>query len=618
MRAHTGPAGGTSGEDDIAGKVYDAALFRRLLPFMRPHWRIGLLTVVLSCGSVAAEVYLPVLQKHAIDVNILQRDVRGLVLTAALYLGLMILSFALSCSLIVLLATVSQRILYDLRVRLFSHIQSLSLVFFDKNPVGRLLTRLSSDVEQLTMLFTDVILNSFRDVLVLVGALAMMLFFDWRLTLQVFVVLPLMFGITWIFRGHVRLAFRESRRTLAVANAYLQENIAGIRTVQAFSREERNKERYARLNRDFLTANLKTILSFALYLPAVEFVSRLGTALIILFGGRAVYAGTTEIGTVFAFMGWVEMFFRPIRSLAQKYNMMQMAMASAERICDLLDTRPAILPPLNPKPLVRARGRIEFRDVWFAYSGEEWVLRGVSFVIEPGETVALVGRTGSGKSTIIALLCRFYDIQRGSILLDGVDIRDYDPAALRRQISLVQQDIYLFSGSVHYNISLGNPEITPARILDVCRLVNADRFVQRLTPQEGVSVLIDLPAGYSAELGERGITLSVGERQLIAFARALAADPAILVLDEATSSVDTETERLIQDALVVLLKGRSSLIVAHRLSTIERADCILVLHRGEVRERGTHRQLLRQGGLYARLYELQYKDQLRQADDTRD
>lgn len=592
-------------DDDVAGKIYDAALMRRLLPVMRPHWRVGALAALLSVASVAAEVYLPWLYKHAIDVNIAQRDAAGLLRTGMLYLALMTFSFALNCALIILLATVGQRVLCDMRMRLFSHLQGLSLSFFNKNPVGRLLTRLSSDVELLTQLFTDVILNSFRDVLVLVGAVSMMLACDWRLTLQVLVVLPLMLAATTRFRRHVRRAFRETRRTLAMANAYLAENIAGIRTVQAFVRERKNSERYRALNHDFLRANLNTIAAFAVYLPSVDLITRLGMALVVLFGGQAVFAGRIEIGVMFAFLGWVEMFFRPIRNLSQKYNTMQMAMASAERICDLFDTAPEITAPARPKPLERAAGRIEFRDVWFAYQGEEWVLRGVSFVVEPGETVALVGRTGAGKTTIISLLCRFYDPQRGCVLLDGVDLREYDPQALRRQISLVQQDLFLFSDSVRFNIALGDETITARRIHEVSRRVNADRFIARLVPPAGAVVDGELPAGYSAEVGERGVTLSVGERQLICFARALVKDPVVLALDEATSSIDTETERLIQDAQSTLLAGRSALVVAHRLSTIERAHRILVLHRGEVREQGTHQELLALGGLYARLYALQ-------------
>jgi ATP-binding cassette subfamily B protein len=486
--------------------------------------------------------------------------------------------------------------MYDLRVQVFARLQRLSLRYFDRNPVGRMMTRVTNDVEALNEAFSSGIVTAFGDVFTLVFILAAMLRLDWRLALVTFTVLPFVFAAAFVFRGLIRRAFRDIRVRLARINAYLQEQLGGVRVVQLFGRERESARAFAEINRDHLHANLRSITWYALFFPTIEVLTAAAMGLILWYGGWQSLRGAVSVGVVAAFLQYTRRFFRPIQDLSEKYNLLQSALAAAERIFELLDTEPEIRDPADPLHLpAPGRGEIEFRDVWFRYADDgEWVLRGVSFAARPGERVAIVGATGAGKSTIINLLMRFYEPGRGEILLDGVPIDRVPVAELRGRIGLVLQDVFLFSEDVSRNIRLGRDDISDERVRAASVRVGLDPFVARL------------PGGYAQPLGERGTQLSVGERQLVSFARALAFDPLVLVLDEATSSVDSELEARIEDALKELMRGRTSLVIAHRLSTVQGADEILVLHHGEVRERGTHAQLLARGGLYARLYELQF------------
>jgi ABC-type multidrug transport system fused ATPase/permease subunit len=488
----------------------------------------------------------------------------------------------------------SQRVMYDIRMKVLSHVQRLSLAFFDKNPVGRLVTRATNDVEVLHEMFTSIVIMLLRDVFILIGVVILLLKLNWRLGLVTFAVLPLMAWATAVFSVKIRDAFRQVRIKVARINASLQENISGMRITQIFRREAESYRRFAGINHENFLAAMQQIRVFAMFMPLMELASSVAIALVIWYGGGEVVQSTLSLGTLVAFLSYVQMFFRPIRNLAEQYSTMQQAMASSERIFLLLDSEEMIPDPESPRVPSEVRGRIAFDGVWFSYDGDEHVLRDVSFTVEPGETVAIVGATGAGKTSIISLLERFYDIQKGRITLDGVDIREIDKRLLRSNVGLVMQDVFIFAGDIKGNIRLGNRSISDAELKRMARHVNADRFIERL------------PAKYDEVVHERGGTLSTGQRQLLAFARALAFDPRILVLDEATSNIDTETEQLIQDALVKLMEGRTSIVIAHRLSTIQHADKILVMHKGKIRETGTHQELLAKRGYYYRLYQLQY------------
>jgi ATP-binding cassette subfamily B protein len=599
-------------EEEVFGKAYDARLARRLLRYLRPYRGRVLLAVALLLAVAALEIVGPLLTRAALDRAIPAGDLHLLTLLVGAYLLTLLVGFGMDYAQELLTTWLGQRIMYDLRVEIFAHLQGLSLRFFDRNPVGRLMTRVTSDVEVLNELFSSGVVTVFGDLFTLLFIFGAMLQTDLRLSLVTFTVLPPVFLSAFVFRSLVRKSYREIRVRVARINAYLQERISGMRVVHLFGREEDALARYRRVNHDHLEAQLRSIRYYALFLPVVEVFTSVALALILWYGGGEVVQRSMTIGTITAFMLWARRFFRPIQDLSEKYNLLQGAMASSERIFALLDTAPEITDPAAPRHLpVPGRGEIEFRDVWFRYGGaakevasdqlppqaedlSDYVLRGVSFRAAPGERLAIVGATGAGKSTIINLLMRFYEPQRGEILFDGVPIREVPLAELRGRISLVLQDVYLFSEDVEFNIGLGRPDIGPERVGEAARRVGLQPFVERL------------PAGYAQPLGERGASLSVGERQLVSFARALAFDPLVLVLDEATSSVDAELEANIDLALSELMRGRTSLVIAHRLSTVVHADQILVLHRGEVHERGTHAELMRQGGLYSRLYELQF------------
>jgi ATP-binding cassette, subfamily B, multidrug efflux pump len=583
---------------------YDAALMRRLLRYVTPYRGTALLALLLLLTTAGLTLVGPALTQRALDVAIPAGDFGLLRTLALLFFGSLVLEFLCDYGQAYLTALMGQRVMADLRLTVFSHLQRLSVSYFDRNPVGRLMTRVTSDVETLNELFSSGVVTVFGDLFTLVAIVVNMLVVDWRLALVAFAVIPLMILAAVTFRRQVRDSFSEIRVRVARLNAFLQEHLTGVRVVQLFGREEAEAKAYARVNDDHLRAHLRSITIYAVFFPVVEFLTAVALALLLWRGGARVLDGTLTVGVLAAFIQLTRRFFQPLQDLSEKYNLLQSAMASSERIFRLLDTEPTVKPPANPARLPSpVRGEVVFEDVWFRYSvpgaggrgepGEAgWVLKGVSFRARPGETIALVGHTGAGKTTIINLLLRFYDPERGRITVDGVDIRELDPSDLRGLIGFVQQDLFLFTGDINHNLIL-DAEITPARARQAAERVGADRFIQRL------------PDGYSHILGERGRSLSVGERQLLSFARALARDPRILVLDEATSSVDAEAEAQIQSAVSELMRGRTSLVVAHRLSTILNADEILVLHHGEIRERGTHRTLLAQGGLYERLHRLQ-------------
>jgi ATP-binding cassette subfamily B protein len=591
-------------EEEALGKAYDARLMRRLLRYLRPYRlkvaRAGLMLIAAS----GLDLVGPYLTAQAIDVAIPREDLSFLTLLAGIYTLTLVLALLLSYAQTLVTVWIGQRVMYDLRTEIFAQLQRLSLRFFDRNPVGRLMTRLTSDVEALNEMFTSGVVAVFGDVFTLIFIVAIMLTMNWKLALVTFTVIPLVYAAAHWFRTNVRRSYREIRVKLARINAFLQERITGMNVVQLFGREAPELEKFKSINAEHLRAHLHSIHYYALFWPIIEFLAAVAVALVLWYGGLNVLEGTLTVGVVAAFLQYVRRFYRPIQDLSEKFNILQSAMASSERIFKLLDSEPTVPDPVAPQPLpAPLRGQIEFRDVWFAYnkaghrddgSPPDWVLKGVSFTATPGERLAIVGHTGAGKTTIINLLMRFYDVQRGAILLDGTDIREFTQQELRSVIKLVLQDVYLFSGSARFNIQLGAESLTEEQMIAAAQRVGADRFINRL------------PDRYDQPLGERGASLSVGERQLLSFARALAFDPKILILDEATSSVDSEIEAQIQAALQELMRDRTSLVIAHRLSTIQNADRILVLHHGELVEQGTHTELLEKGQLYARLYELQF------------
>ncbi|NMB20934.1 MAG: ABC transporter ATP-binding protein [Firmicutes bacterium] len=529
------------------------------------------------------------------------RELRGIDRAAILRLGIVLLivvslGFVLNYIQAYALQFTGQRIVFDIRRDIFNHLQRLALAFFDGNPVGRLVTRVTNDTQNLHEMYTAVLVNLFKDIFMILGIIVVMFRLNVRLALVSLATLPLIVVLTAIFRLKARAAYRETRVRLARINANFAENISGMRLVQIFRQEKRKFKEFDEVNSSHFRASMRELRVFAVFRPSIELVYSLAMALLIWVGGGQVVQGAIDFGVLYAFVNYIELFFRPINDLTEKYNIMQASMASAERIFLILDEEPAIADVANPLPMGEVKGHIEFRNVWFAYVGEEWVLRDVSFTVEPGQTIAFVGATGAGKSTIMNLLSRFYDIQKGQILIDGKDIKELNIEELRRNVGLVMQDVFMFSGTIGENIRLNNPAIDKERVERVARHVNAHHFIDAL------------PKKYDEPVTERGSTLSAGQRQLIAFARALAYDPAILILDEATANIDTETEMLIQDALPRLLAGRTSLVVAHRLSTIQDADKIIVLHRGKIREQGTHQELLAEKGLYHNLFLLQYKE----------
>lgn len=584
-------------EEEVLGRAYDSRLMRRLLTYLKPyHWLVGLSVAILLLSSLA-QLVGPYLTKIAIDQYINMGDSTGLLRIIFLFMGVVAAGFSLEYLQIYLMEYIGQRAMYDMRMQIFSHVQDLNLTFFDKNPVGRILTRITSDVNVLNEMFTSGVVAIFGDIFILTGIIVVMLLLNWQLALVVFSVMPLLVITTAVFRKKVRQSYRDARTATARINAYTQEHITGISVVQSFTVEQRAYAGFDEINKTLMNARLRSVFYYAVFFPVVEFIGALSLAFIIGYGGIKILTGALTLGALVAFIQYADRFYRPIRDLSEKYNILQSAMASSERIFKLLDTTSGINNPEVPVLLNNVRGKIEFKDLHFEYEKDNPVLSGINLRIQPGEKIAIVGATGSGKTTLISLLCRFYEYQKGDILIDGVSLKKIKEKDLRKNMALVLQDVFLFSGDIKRNIRLDSEEISLARIKQAAFEVGAGEFINKLD------------GGFDFQLKERGLNLSVGQRQLIAFARALAFDPAILILDEATSSVDTQTEMLIQKALKKLLAGRTSIIIAHRLSTIKGVDRIVVIHKGKIREIGTHDELLQKQGIYFKLYQLQYKDQ---------
>ncbi|MBD0369519.1 MAG: ABC transporter ATP-binding protein [Pyrinomonadaceae bacterium] len=592
-------------EEEAIGKTYDFRVARRLLRYLKPYTGTLIFALVLTLVLNLLGILQPKFTQYAIDWYIIPRDTTGLNLFVLVFFLVRLFHFIFSYFQEVLLNSVGQRVMYDLRSELYRKLQEQEVSYYDRNPVGRIMTRLTSDVDALNELFTSGVTDLLGDLVMIVAIMAIMFWMDVRLTLVTLLTVPLLFAATSWFRRGARRGYDMVRTRLARINAFLQEHFSGAQTVQIFNAEEKSRRQFHKINDDHRNANIQTIFYYAVFFPLVDLIGAIGIALIVWYGGYRIMQNTAgmtvlSLGALVAFIQYSQQLFQPIRDISDKYNVLQAAVVASHRIFKTLDLPVAVTSPEKPLKQGRARGHIEFESVWFAYKGEDWVLKDVSFVVEPGQSVALVGHTGSGKTTITNLLMRFYDVQRGRILLDGVDVRDWDLQHLRENFAVVLQDVFLFSGTVESNIRLGNERIAKERVEWAAREVHADRFIRRL------------PEGYQTEVKERGAGLSVGQKQLISFARALAFDPALLILDEATSSIDTETEQLIQQAIERVMEERTSLVVAHRLSTIQRANRIIVLHHGEIREQGTHQELLSQRGFYWRLYKLQY------ADDSRD
>ncbi len=605
-------------EEEVLGKAYDARLMRRLLKYLWPYKWYALTSLVLTVLSAPLVLAGPPLTKAAIDLylspdpskppagfTLLLKQTadrfgfggspyEGLAFIAIVFFIANLAAFAVQYTQAYVMQAMGQYIMYDLRKEVFAHLQQLPVQFYDRNPVGRLMTRLTTDVNALNEMFTAGVIAIFGDVAMIFYIIIFMFQVNWQLALVSFSILPLLVILTTWFRIGARSSFREVRVRIARINAFLQEHITGMPVVQLFNREVKEMRQFDSINDKHRKANIDTIFYYAVFYPAVEIIGAIGIALIIWYGGGQVIQGIATIGTLVAFIQLARSFYEPISDISEKYNILQSAMASSERIFKMLDEPVTIKSPPEPTPVGKARGHIEFRNVWFAYKNEDWILKDVSFEVRPGERVAFVGHTGAGKTTITNLLLRFYDVQRGQILIDGVDVREMDLEQLRTNFSIVLQDVFLFSGDIATNIRLGNGEISDEQLRAAAREVHADPFISRL------------PEGYQTELRERGAGLSVGQKQLISFARALAFDPRILILDEATSSIDTETEILIRDAVERLMEGRTALVIAHRLSTIQSVDKIIVMHKGEIREMGTHQDLLAERGLYWRLYQLQF------------
>jgi ATP-binding cassette, subfamily B, multidrug efflux pump len=601
-------------EEEVLGKAYDARLMRRLLTYLRPYRRVVFFALIAIFFYGLLQAVPPYLMKVEIDryldptrrqpipgflAHFLSLDPREGILQIAfsIFLPVVLLTFVLQFVQTFAMQLVGQKVMYDLRKQVFEHLQHLQMSYFDRNPVGRMVTRVTTDIDVLNDMFASGVVAVFGDFFTLVSIMVVMLKLDWRLALLTFAVLPLIIAVTALFRKAVRESYRRIRLAIARINAYLQEHITGMSVLQLFNREDKSFDEFEKINHAYLEAYKDSILAYGLFYPTVEFLGILAIVIILYKGGGMILEGTLTVGTAIAFIQYSQRFFRPIQDLSDKYNILQAAMASSERIFRLLDTPVNVSDSANPRQLTAPRGRVEFRNVGFAYRDNHRVLENVSFTIEPGETVAIVGHTGAGKTTLTNLLLRFYDVQEGAILFDGVDIREISLRDLRNNFGIVLQDPFLFSGTIASNIRLGTEGISDEQVRDAVRRVNMLDFVE------------SLPGGFDEPVRERGATLSSGQKQLLSFARALAHDPKILILDEATSSVDPETEHMIREGLQRLLEDRTSLVIAHRLSTIQNASKIIVMHKGRVREVGTHQELLHLKGIYFKLYQLQYKDQ---------
>ena len=592
-----------SHEEEAIGKTYDFRVAKRLLSYLKPYWHIAAVALVLTLLTNVLGNMQPYFTKMAVDDFITPKETEGIWLFSLAFFALFLFRFIFSYVQEILLNTVGQRVMFDLRTQIYTKLQRQEVAYYDKNPVGRIITRITSDVDALNELFTSGVIDVLGDLVSIITILGMMFFLDWKLALVSLITVPLLFTATNWFRKHAREGFDKVRTRTAKLNAFLQEHISGAQTVQLFNAEEKVQKRFDEINDDYRRANIETIYYYSIFYPMVDFIGTIGVALVIWFGGyqllveNAAAGSLLTIGTVIAFVQYSQNLFQPIRDLSDKFNILQAAIVASHRIFLLLDLPVEIKSPENPKKSGKVVGKIEFENVWFAYKNEDWILKDVSFAVNPGESIALVGHTGSGKTTVTNLLMRFYDVQKGRILVDGVDVRDWNLHDLRKNFAVVLQDVFLFSGAIEDNIRLGNKEITDEKIHWAAEEVHAAEFIEKLEE------------GYKSQVKERGAGLSVGQKQLISFARALAFEPTILILDEATSSIDTETEQLIQQAVDRVMLDRTSLVIAHRLSTIQKCDRIMVFHHGELREAGTHQELLNLHGLYWRLYQLQYVEE---------
>ncbi len=589
-------------EEEAIEKSYDFRTTKRLFSYLRPHWKMMALALCLTLLTNILISLQPYFTKMAVDDYIVPKQTEGIWVFAFAFFLLFLFRFIFSYLQEILLNVVGQKVMFDLRSQIFTKLQTLQISYYDKNPVGRIITRLTSDVDSLNELFTSGVIEGLGDMVVIIAIIGIMFWLDWKLAVVSLIVVPLLIFATNWFRKRARVGFDKVRTRMAKINAFLQEHISGAQTVQLFNAEDDTRDRFHEINDDYRDANIETIFYYSVFYPMVDFIGTIGIAVIIWFGGYQILTGSSAngsaltLGIVIAFIQYSQQLFQPIRNLSDRYNILQAAIVASHRVFLLLDEEIEIASPNEPKTRVTASGKIEFQNVWFAYNDDEWVMKNVSFSIEPGESIALVGHTGSGKTTVTNLLMRFYDVQKGKILVDGVDVRDWDLKALRENFAVVLQDVFLFSGSIANNIRLGNDEISDEKLRWAAEEVSANEFIEKMS------------ASYETDVKERGAGISVGQKQLVSFARALAFEPSILILDEATSAIDTETEQLIQKAVNRIMDERTSLVVAHRLSTIQRCDRILVFHHGELREHGTHNELIQQKGLYWRLFQLQYGD----------
>ena len=583
-------------EKDIEEKQLDRRVVLKLFGYVKPYKFLLGLTVFLLLITAVLEIIGPYLIKIAIDRHLTPQKLHGFIYLILLFGAVLVGEFFFRYIQQYLTEYLGQKIMYDMRMDIFSHIQKIEMSFFDKNPVGRILTRVTTDVQALNEMLSSGIVTFFGDIFMIVGVMVVMITLNFKLSLVTFSVLILLATATLIFRKKVRISFKIIRAKISNMNSYIHEAITGINTIKLFNREIKNEDEFNDLNKSYLMEYLHTIFYYSVFFPVVIFISTLAVALIIWYGGGQVIQRILTLGTLVAFIQYIEKFFHPISDIAEKFGILQEAVAASERIFNLLDEKPKIVSPPNPVKIERISGNIRFKNVWFAYEEDNYILKDITFALGSGESIAIVGATGSGKTSIINILNRFYDIQRGKIFLDGIDIRQYELFDLRKHIGIVSQDVFLFSGTILENIRLGNSEIGLDRVIEAATYVNAHKFIEKL------------PNGYEEEVKERGQILSVGQRQLIAFARALVFNPEILlVLDEATSSIDSEIEALIQDALAKIMKNRTTIIIAHRLSTIKNVDNIIVLSQGRIVECGTHRQLLKLKGVYYKLYKYQYQ-----------
>ncbi len=583
-------------EDKVSGKIYDRKLFARLIKYGKPYWPLILLAVAMIIIAAGLETLGPYLTRLAVDDHIVTGDTDGLITIIIIYISVLFGNFLIKYMQIILTQYVGQKIIYDLRSEIFTHLQYLHQQYFDKNPVGRLMTRVTSDIEALNQMFTQGLVMIFGDIFLILGIVIMMVSVQPELALWTFSVIPFLFLASFVFRKKVRSAFGEIRLFLAQINSFLQERISGMSIVQLFNREKKDYDDFREVNWSHTDAFIRTIFYYALFYPVVELISATALAIIIFRGGWLIQSEAVTLGILIAFIQYARMFFRPISDLSEKYNILQGAFASSERIFKLLDTKPAISTPENSHGQDKITGNIKFEDVSFGYNPEELVLKNVNLTIPAGKRYALVGHTGSGKTTMLRLIGRFYDINEGRITVDDVDVRQWALHLLRKHMAIVLQDVFLFSGNILENIRLGRKDISEEQVMAAAKMVNAHNFIMKM------------PDGYRSQVKERGSNLSVGQRQLLSLARALVVDPDVLLLDEATANIDSESEALIQQALEVVLKDRTAIVIAHRLSTIQRVDQIVVMHKGIIREQGTHQELLKKRGFYYKLYQLQYQN----------